>query len=168
MVLYDNKGTYLVGGQLLLTTRKGHQIPNDRRPEQNPVRLEAAKEQVLKHHKSAQCRSLTSVYNCMGMVFANRRTCIDPDNIRMILKDDEYRQLQPSDEVVKGDVVIYKDSSGHVSHVGLVIDIILDIAQGTRKIKILSQWGQAGEYFHDADDVHQYLGTPEEYWTDRR
>jgi hypothetical protein len=168
MVLYDSRGDYLVGGQLSLDTRKARQIPNDRRLEQNPVRLEAAKECILKHHTSAQCRSLTGVYNCMGMVFASRRTCIDTDSITMILEDDEYRRLQPSDEVAKGDVVIYKDNDGHVSHVGLVVDIKPDLVQAENKIKVLSQWGQDGEYFHDAEDVNPRLGIPTEYWTDRR
>jgi len=168
MVLYDERGNYLVGGQLPLTTRKGRQIPNDRRPEQHPERLRAAKEIVLGHHHTARPRSLTGLYNCMGMVFATRRTWIEPGELQMIVEDDDYHRLDPGDEVIRGDVVVYRDATGYVSHVGLVADVQHDLRRGTREITVLSQWGQDGEYFHRVDDVNPFLGTPTEYWTDRR
>lgn len=168
MTLYDERGNYLVGGQLPLATRKGRQIPNDRRVEQHPDRLRAAKEIVLRNHLSARVRSLTGVYNCMGMIFAARRTYIEPDELPMILEDDDYRRLGPQDEVIKGDMVVYKDTGGYVSHVGLVADAQRDLREGTTDITVLSQWGQDGEYFHHIDDINPFLGTATEYWTDRR
>lgn len=168
MTLYDVHGNYLVGGQLPLATRKGRQIPNDRRAEQHPERLRVAKEMWETAHPSAQARSLTGVYNCMGMVFATRRTWIDPDELKMILEDDEYRQLSPNEHVVPGDIVVYKDGSGAVSHVGIVSEIRVDLAIAKREVRVLSQWGRDGEYFHRVNDVPQGLGSPSEFWTDRR
>jgi hypothetical protein len=168
MVLYDERGDYLVGGQLALETRKGRQIRNDRAPERHPDSLKAAKEMFENEHSTVRVRSLTSVYNCMGMVFGARRTCIDTDELPMILKDDEYRHLGSVNDVTNGDVVVYRDAGHRVTHVGLVSDVRLDIERGTPHITVLSQWGRDGEYFHRVDDVHQLLGTPSEYRTDRR
>lgn len=168
MVLYDERGDYLVGGQLALETRKGRQIPNDRALERHPDSLRAAKEMFESSHPTVRVRSLTSVYNCMGMVFAARRTCIDTDELQMIFDDDEHHKLHSLNDVMDGDVVVYRDDTGHVSHVGLVSDVRLDIREGTLHITVLSQWGRDGEYFHRVDDVHPFLGTPAEYWTDRR
>ena len=168
MVLYDERGDYLVGGQLALETRKGRQIPNDRAPEQHPDSLRAARQMLEGSHATVRVRSLTGVCNCMGMIFAARRTCIDTDEWSMISEDDEYHRLDSPDDVRPGDVVVYRDARGHVSHVGLVSEVRCDLRDGTRSITVLSQWGRNGEYFHRVDDVHQLLGTPAEYWTDRR
>lgn len=168
MVLYDERGGYLIGGQLALETRKGNQIPNDRAPERHPDSLRAAKEMHENSHSTVHARSLTGVYNCMGMVFAARRTCIDTDELPMIFNDDEYKRLDSLNDVMKGDVVVYRDDTKHVSHVGLVFDVRPDIKEGTPDITVLSQWGRNGEYFHRVDDVHPFLGTPVEYRTDRR
>jgi len=168
MTLYDTQGNYLVGGQLLLATRRGRQIPNDRRPEQPPERMRAAQDIVSAAHPTVRARSLTAAYNCMGMVFASRRTWIDTDELGMILEDDEYRRLSSNEEVVLGDIVVYKDVTGAVSHVGVVARVSIDFVAGTKETTVLSQWGRDGEYFHRVDDVNSRLGSPSEYWTDRR
>jgi hypothetical protein len=104
----------------------------------------------------------------MGMVFATRRTWIDTEHLEMILEDDEYRRLFPSEEVLPGDVVVYRDEDGTVSHVGLVNEVRPNLRDGTKEIIILSQWGGDGEYFHHIEDVNPLLGKPAEYWTDRK
>lgn len=168
MVLYDEMGNYLIGGQLPLSTRKGRQIPNDRRAERHPASLRAAKEMFEGNHSTVRARSLTGLYNCMGMVFASRRTWIDTDQLQMILEDDDYRLLSPEEDIVSGDVVVYRDKAASVSHVGLVAQVRHDLMEGTTEVVVLSQWGYDGEYFHRVDDVHPSLGTPTEYWSDRR
>ena len=35
-------------------------------------------------------------------------------------------------------------------------------------MKILSQWGEDGEYLHAPGDVPPIFGQPREFWTDRR
>lgn len=86
----------------------------------------------------------------------------------MILEDDEYHRLSGPDQVVEGDVAVYRDAQREVAHVGLVAQVITNLREGTREIFMLSQWGADGEYFHRVDDVHPNLGTPAEYWSDRK
>jgi hypothetical protein len=168
MVFYDEFGNYIIGGQLHLHTKGMRQIPNERRPERHPDSMQAAREFVESNHPTAKLRSMSSSYNCMGMVFASRRTWIEPDHIQMIKDDDEYQIVTSQNEVVKGDVVVYRNASKDVTHVGLVADIEPELRNGTYKTTVLSQWGHDGEYFHRIDDVNPLLGTPSEYWTDRR
>ena len=131
--------------------------------------MQTAKTTVLGAHSSAEVRSLNSLYNCMGMVFASRRTWIELEleHLRMILQDDEYQQVPNEGELRQGDVVVYRDDDNYVSHVGIVVNIRTRIKEATREIFVLSQWGQDGEYFHLAEDVNPRLGKPAEYWTDR-
>ena len=167
MTLYDAQGNYLVAPELPLATKQGRHIPNEQREEAPLASMDARKEQVLLSHPDIRVRSLRSDYNCMGMVFANRRTWIDPEHLQIILVDDGYRQANDETELQPGDVVVYRDDSGEVSHVGLVTEVRIDVAQASREIFVLSQWGRYGEYFHRIDDVNPWLGTPVEYWTDR-
>jgi len=117
-------------------------------------------------YKTLRVRSLSSIYNCVGMVFASRRTVVDVDYLPTILEDDGYRQI-PAKEVVEGDVVVYADSWGKFSHVGVVIHHSPDVQSASWKTRVLSQWGADGEFFHDLDDVHPYLGKPKGFWTER-
>lgn len=168
MTLYNEQGRYLIGGKIDLATRAGNPIANDRRPETNPVSLKEAEKIIREAHKSAITRSLTSKYNCMGLIFASRRTWVDTDQLELILNDDDYTKLPSLNNVVEGDVVIYKDNGGQITHVGLVSDVKPNLTDGSRVITILSQWGRDGEYFHRIDDVNFRLGIPAEAWTDRK
>ena len=103
----------------------------------------------------------------MGMVFASRRTCIDPEHLDMILDDDEYRKLTSQAELQIGDLVIYRGDDDQVSHVGIISSIDVDIGTASMRLFVLSQWGKDGEYLHGINDVSPYLGTPTEFWTDR-
>ena len=132
-----------------------------------PERMRAARDIVLGSHPKAQVRSLSSVYNCMGMVFASRRTCVEPDHLRMILQDDEYQRVNNEGQLQPGDVIIYRDDENQVSHVGVVVEVKPNLEKADREILVLSQWGGDGEYLHLNEDVNPRLGKPAEYWTDR-
>jgi hypothetical protein len=94
---------------------------------------------------------MRSDYNCVGMVFANRRTFIEPDHIHMILEDDDYATVDAT-HVTPGDVVVYRSpKTGDIIHVGVVIS--KEVAFQARTIRVLSQFGRDGEYFHDLHDV---------------
>ena len=129
--------------------------------------MQAALGFVLQGHPSAKVRSLSSVYDCMGMVFASRRTAIQPEHLDRILKDDKYTLLSDRSEIQRGDLIVYRDDKGAVSHVGIVANVAIGLEDKPIQVRVLSQWGADGEYFHLADDVHQALGKPAEYWTDR-
>ena len=129
--------------------------------------MEAAKESALTHHSSTIVRSLSSLCNCVGMVFAPGRTWVNPDHLRMIFDDDGYRQVTEEADPTPGDVAVYRDDERTVTHVGLVVEVQTNIRDASRTIMVLSQWGRHSEYFHRVDDVSPYLGKHSEYWTDR-
>ena len=130
--------------------------------------MEAAQEDMQDHHPEARLRSLRSDYNCLGLVFANRRTWIDPDQLALILSDDGYRRVVDEGDLQPGDVVVYRSTGGAVVHVGIVSTLTPNLLTASWEVQVLSQWGAAGEYFHRVDNVHPMLGTPSEYWTERQ
>ena len=112
-------------------------------------------------------RSLCAEYNCVGMVFAARRTVIQPEYVQMILEEDGYCRLSDVSDLMVGDVVVYKTNGNEVGHVGIVAHIKSEVYPPTRDVIVLSQWGLHGEYFHDMDDIDPEYGNRKEFWTDR-
>ncbi len=166
--IFDAAGGYLRGGSIELSTKSGQAIPNEQVAQLPRARMEAARDNVLNYHPTAVERSLSSEYNCMGMVFAARRTWVDPDQLGNILRGDGYRRIREESELTVGDIVVYRNRSGSASHVGVITSIGLYGSDGTRQVVVLSQWGYDGEYFHEIDDVNPRLGEPADYWTDRK
>lgn len=69
-----------------LVTRLGNSIENSRRKEIELKTLRAGHEQLFSgKHPTAKLRALSNSHNCMGMVFASRRTCIDEDDVPVLL-----------------------------------------------------------------------------------
>lgn len=154
---------------LALQTRQGWDIPNLMHEERTSAELQRAVAFWRQSRPGASLRSISSVYNCMGLVFGSRRTCIDPEDLPRLLADDCYRKITSLSEVQCGDVVVYHDRHGEPSHVGLVWERNLIIpGHQEEPFKVLSQWGADGEYIHDWRDVPVLLGVPVEIWTDRR
>ena len=166
MTLFNSQGAYLIPPELPLATRVGRLIPNEQRTEAAPERMQAAMEIVTNNHPTAILRSLRSTYDCMGMVFASRRTWVDIEHLETFLTDDGYRRIQDND-LRTGDLVIYRDEFGEPAHVGIVHHVSPYRPDLTRDVYVLSQWGRDGEYIHRIDDVNHNLGTPTEFWTDR-
>lgn len=152
---------------IALATRRRKRIPNWQKPERAPESMQAALSVVTEGHAERVPRSLASTYNCIGMVFANRRTCIEPEEVPMILEEDGYAQVAQAAAVVAGDVVVY-EADGEISHVAMVVSNEPNLADGTSKIRVLSQWGFDGEYFHDYRDVHPSYGAPVRFYSERR
>lgn len=156
---------------LALHTRRRRQIRNVQRLEQPPDRLRAAARQVTQAHASAQLRSATGVYNCFGLVFASRRTWVErlddgdtEQEVMNILSDDRYERLPEGVTPEIGDVVLYRNLQGELTHAG----IVAGVPPYPMAVRVMSQWGIAGEYHHDAADVETALGQPVEFWTDRK
>ena len=101
------------------------------------------------------------------MLFANRRTAIKMELVRRILNEDGYRQITRQKAGV-GDAVLYCDDGDSVSHVGMIVSRPELARNELGPMKVLSQWGRDGEYVHALEDVHPLLGSPREFWTDRR
>ena len=120
----------------------------------------------MKGHPSVQLRSASTSYNCAGLVFANRRTCVEPMCVPEILRRDGYRQIGIR-QACRGDVVLYRTPDDEVQHVGILIERNPDYSTGTWRMSVLSQWGLGGEFIHDLEDVPPLFGEPTEAWTDR-
>jgi hypothetical protein len=101
------------------------------------------------------------------MIFASRRTWVNPEHLDLIFRDDDYRPVPDESELWPGDIAVYHDDYNEIVHVGLVVAIKPILEQGTREVWVISQWGADGEYLHLVEDVSIDLGKPTEYWTDR-
>ena len=152
---------------LRLSTRRGNHIPNWQKPERAPEAMQAARAVVMDGHQDRALRSLASTYNCIGMAFGNRRTCIEPDQVPMILEEDGFVEVTQAAAVMIGDLIIY-ELEGEISHVAVVVENKPDLRDGGSTIRALSQWGFDGEYLHDYRDVHPSLGRPVRFYTERR
>lgn len=148
-------------------TRKRRWIHNEVAPELPPVQMREAIRIARQAGPDVRLRSAASRYNCMGMLFASRRTSIDTDLWPLIQVDDEYRQLTPSEVPQPGDVIVYR-RDGNLSHLGLVLEVKTNLSDASVSATVLSQWGYSGEYVHPEGQVPTLHGVPREYWTDRR
>lgn len=152
-----------------LMTRTRWAIPNEQRRRRAPAAMQAARTMQLAFVESgrAELRALDSSYNCVGLVFANRRTEVDVKHVERILIEDEYVLRQSPDHGRVGDVAVYRDVERNICHVGMVAEAHPDFLGGPTKLRILSQWGRDGEYLHDADAVPSVYGRLTEIWTYR-
>jgi cell wall-associated NlpC family hydrolase len=98
------------------------------------------------------------------MALANRRTSIEPADLREILRDDSYKRIA-RDEADPGDLVVYAGSSGEPTHVAIITHRPVTAPDA---IYVMSAWGSDGEYTHVVDDVPAILGMATEFWTDRK
>lgn len=120
-------------------------------------------------------RPPTGGYNCAGHVWASRRTTLsDPEEWRLILKEDGYRQLANANDLVPDDIVVYVDrATGEVLHVCRVTEMQQGITPDSERIaRVVSKWGsKGGEAIHFVYDVpFRQMGyqIAIQYWTDRR
>ena len=127
--------------------------------------LELVDELLQKGKTGLHIRSVSAhLYDCVGMIFANRRAWIDIEHIGKILQSDDYQPVS-IDDLFVGDVVVYTLDKKRV-HVGLVSSVSPSMGS-VRNIRVLSKWGKHGEVEHRLEDVPYYLGKPSEYWSER-
>jgi len=156
--------------EIKLQTRKGTDIKNETYILDLPRDLDFLYSQHRRDFPSVVLfrRAVDISYNCHGLTFANRRTCIaDPVGLEIILSEDGYRQVGLS-EVKPGDIAIYRDEGGDIAHSGIVLYI--ESAGGLMTPIIISKWGPLGP-----ECIHRYNYGPEpyvnctkEFWTDRK
>ena len=149
-----------------LATKRRSPIKNVRDPGISPDQLQFQIKSFREKIPLARLRSVLQGYDCMGLVFATRRTMVGTDQLTMILTEDEYHQIDATD-LYFGDVVIYKyPQEREAAHVGLVSHF--EDSQLGRVVFVISKWGAGPEYVHPIDDVPEQFGIPVEFWTDRR
>ena len=73
--------------------------------------------------------------------FANRRTCIEPEHVSIILKDGEYATVETAAAVMPGDLMVYETAPGDISHVAVVVFNDPNLQDGTLRIGVLIGWG---------------------------
>ncbi len=127
--------------------------------------VELVDELLRKGKTELHIRSVSAhMYDCVGLIFANRRSWIDIEHIDNILQHDGYQPVS-IDDLVSGDVVVYTLAKKRV-HVGLVTNVMPAMGS-VPNIRVLSKWGKHGEVEHRLEDVPYYLGEPSEYWSER-
>jgi hypothetical protein len=154
-----------------LATKKGRWINNTRRLERAPEALREAARQIRDKFPALQLRSLSATYNCFGMVFACRRTCVlDHNEVLKILHDDEYVEVKSREAVEVGDIVLYRQQrEGEIKHVGIVVEKRPAVsAGGSPTFMVLSQWGADGEWVHHEATVLSAFGTVREFYSERK
>ena len=105
------------------------------------------------------------LYSCVGMIFSNRRTWIDPDLLFRILTEDGYTKLTDKDRLSIGDLALYVLREKPV-HIGVVTQV--SKANGSIiDTRVLSKWGRAGEVEHSVNDVPDFCGRLHSYWSER-
>ena len=129
--------------------------------------MRAALDMVTTGHEERVMRSLASNYNCVGMAFANRRTCVEPEHLPMILREDGYVEVPQAAAVVAGDIVVY-EQDGEISHVGTVVSNRPDLISGRSDIQVLSQWGFDGEYSTTTAMCIRHSACPCRFISERR
>lgn len=153
---------------IALQTRKGWDIPN-----QIPLRAQQEQPQLEKFILNPKYdlelrRDADHSYNCVGHVWAARRTYIEPLRhiIDNILEDDGYRSIEVTD-VREGDLVLYL-ADGEWTHVGMIV-CERRIVRGVTKRGpfVLSKMGSLGsEYIHHYQNLPEDYGKPH-FFTDR-
>ena len=168
MIIF-NQGSPEDSNSIQLSTRSGKWIHNEKREELSP---EVMKAKVDAHKNfvqraNAQLRSISGVYNCVGMVFAARRVHIDDQYVRMILREDGYRKIEKAD-AEDDDIVVYT-LSNKVIHIGRIFGNTPPDKVGEMDHRVLSKWGEDGEYFHRITDLPEALQFDNwEVWTERK
>ena len=153
---------------LKLSTCTRKHINNERPIEIAPASLRASIEIDKSTNPQARLTSTPTVtYNCMGLVFASRRTCIDISELDFILHEDGYRRLGGLHEAHPGDVVGYR-KDGQVEHVGLINSTEVNYQGLPIQATVISKWGRHAEYLHNIKDVPPQYGSPELFWTHRK
>lgn len=100
------------------------------------------KQHCLAKYRTNPC----GYYNCHGMIFASRRTIIgDPDEIKKILVEDNYKQVNES-AVLPGDIALYYED-GDLLHSGVVVEVS-DDSMLVQRIKLVGKWGLYHEVVH--------------------
>lgn len=99
-------------------------------------------------------------YNCHGWVFTGGKYWVRGAWVETILCDNGYRETK---KPMIGDVCVYRDDKGEVSHTAIVRGLGAD-----GLVLLESKWGKIGRYIHTANGNHAYSGhTPKYYRTSR-
>jgi len=105
---------------------------------------EAAEQQWVAEGR-LQCRVIRTgeidpASNCHGWVFTGGRYAVHPNDVETILQDNGY---QPVESPGKGDLIVYRNEAGVVTHTGIVLEVVHEDL-----VLIESKWGPLGRFLH--------------------
>lgn len=126
-----------------LQTRAGHCIDNS---QELDFSINQEIPDYTKDYKSVTPRNAPNpFYNCFGLTFASSRTMVSQKDIPMIKEDDGYEEIG-RDDALPGDVIIYYDDNGEISHSGI---IVTKPSNGEFNYPwVVSKWGMLSEVYH--------------------
>jgi len=147
-------------------TDKGNSVESyDDGDPNSPDVSEAVEDQVLRDlglkDKVTRTAPPSDGYDCHGWTFACGSKWINNDQVQKILDDNGYTQVT---RPAVGDIVVYRDADGNITHTGLVRAVD---SNGNVTV-VESKWGRLGRYRHAPNDVPPSYGTPSYYRTQRQ
>jgi hypothetical protein len=160
---------------IALETHLGRSIENEIALEPDETSIRKYQRLLANHPGWKERRSPFGICNCVGHVWASRRTAVyeNLDNqVIGVFQDDGYRVLDwPRESLLIGDLVTYWDSAKRHKgffHVGIVFEI-RSLDEGTQQLPwILSKWDDSsGEVLHHYKEVPFSDDIEAEFWTDR-
>lgn len=144
-----------------LQTSKGRDIPNGQNREISAINRNWGPKILAKYFVKSIRTDPSPIYNCHGLTFASRRTRIpDSSDVATILQDDHYKRIERHQDVLPGDIVIYVDENGDLTHSGVVVenDSPLFVPM------ICSKWGDGPEVIHAVANVHPLYGSEHRFY----
>ncbi len=153
-------------GILVQTYSGADTVPNCIDPELEAQAVEFNKREIKKKGLIGvkHLEPPTGRFNCHGLVFASRRTCIPPSNmldsvnIDDLLQEDLYERVNSQPQV--GDVVVYRGNR-EIEHTGYVVNV--DSLGGLETVWVWNKWGALEECVHPAN-TSPYEDCTIEYW----
>lgn len=122
-------------------------------------------EMARKHKRIKRIRSVSPYfYNCVGMIFANRRAWIEIEELDDILREDGYTEITLQ-QLEPGDIVTYAYDRT-LTHVGLVTQVESFEGEVT-DVTVLSKWGKDSEILHPMGVVPARFGIASNFWSEK-
>lgn len=150
MIINPANGVPPASNKIGLCTRKGSNIENSQLLDFTQdvffrKQLNDLKEKFV--GITERPKTVSPIYNCHGMTFANRRTGIEVNSeLVKILKEDDYDEIKNNMDLLAGDIVLYYSDTGDIQHSGMIISPPIEGLSNT--IKVLSKWGSGYEVIH--------------------
>lgn len=143
---------------IVLQTHRGREIENEIELEPGDREIKKYADMLNRHTGWVQRKPACGIYNCVGHVWASRRTSVFgpgmESKIELIFEDDGYRVIDGSSEpIMPGDLATYWEpvqGRRDFLHVGVVSRLAEGPVGGRSRIPwVLSKWDSAsGEVEH--------------------
>jgi hypothetical protein len=145
----DSSGRYR-DTKIELRTRADNPIENTQVWEHSKFEWHLLGELLDRFNRAERVSEACPVYNCHGLTFGSRRTQVSPP-IFSILEDDGFDKVLSEKDVRPGDIVVYSNVRGEVTHSGFVVwRKAVELVEGSQSVipMVWSKWGKGYEMIH--------------------